>query len=313
MPDNRYRNNRRSGRFGRDDRNRGGGGDRGFRGNDRGFRGAEGMAGRRERLMHRARSGVSTAYTASAADHSIIQAINSYNEIERIRNTIYERLEEWYGAYFPNVRLDNHDTFARLVSEVSSRDADETMIKDLVGNDAHRVINAIKSSSGFPNMDQEEHKALRQLAAQMLRLSELQKGLDAFLSVQAKNVMPNIVYLIDHRIAAEMLSKAGSLDRLASMPASTIQLLGAERALFKHIKYGSRPPKYGYLFKLPELAMLNKHDKGRMARIYATKISIAARADAISKRFIADVLKQQIQKARKRNGTAGKEGQGNED
>ena len=117
----------------------------------------------------------------------------------------------------------------------------------------------------------------------------------------------------DHRIAAEMLSKAGSLDRLASMPASTIQLLGAERALFKHIKYGSRPPKYGYLFKLPELAMLNKHDKGRMARIYATKISIAARADAISKRFIADVLKQQIQKAGKRNSAAGKEGQDNKD
>ncbi len=300
MPDNRY-NNRNKG-YRRFDRN---GSNRHGRDNERSFSGRNSNADRRDRFMRKARGGVTVAYTASAADHSIIQAINSYNEIERIRNVIYERLEEWYSAYFPNVMLDNHDTFAKLVSEVDRKDIDETAIKDMLGSDAHRVINAIKSSTGFPNIDSEEHKALKELAGEMIRLSELQHGLDKFLSIRAKKVMPNVVYLVDHRIAAEMLSKAGSLERLASMPASTIQLLGAERALFKHIKYGSKPPKYGYLFKLPELAMLNKKDKGRMARVYATKISIAARADAISKRFIADVLKEQINKARKRNDNTG--------
>ncbi|MCL5427824.1 MAG: NOP58 family protein, partial [Candidatus Marsarchaeota archaeon] len=265
----------------------------------------------RERLMRRARSGVSAAYTASAADHSIIQAINSYNEIERIRNTIYERLEEWYGAYFPNVRLENHDTFARLVSNVGRKEVEDDTLKDILGNESLKVIEAIRSSRGFPDMDPAEHREMRGLAEEMLKLSELQRSLDAFLDAQTKKVMPNVVYLIDHKIAAEMLGKAGSLQRLATMPASTIQLLGAERALFKHMKYGSKPPKYGYLFKLPELAAVNKKEKGRMARIYATKISIAARADAMTKRFIADVLKQQIEKARKRNAAAGREVHGN--
>ncbi len=251
--------------------------------------------------MRRAKSDVSIAYTTSAADHSIIQAINSYNEVERIRNTLYERLEEWYGAYFPNVRLENHDTFARLVSRVSSSDVDETILNEILGGDSERVTRAIKSSTGFPNIDAEEYKALSALAEYELRLTELQKSLDTFLELQTKKVMPNIVYLIDYKIAAEMLGKAGSLMHLANMPASTIQLLGAEKALFKHIKFGSRPPKYGYLFKLPELATMSKKEKGRMARIYATKICIAARADAMSKRFIAVLLKEQIQKARKRN------------
>jgi nucleolar protein 56 len=288
LPDNR--NNKFNSRFyGRDRRD------------DRRHDFKKDIDGKRQRFMRKARSGVSTAYVASAADHSIIQAINAYNELERVRNTIYERLEEWYGAYFPNVRLENHDTFARLVSKVSSRDVDDAMLVEVLGNEAQHIADKIRSSTGFPSIDIEEYKALKELAEYELRLADVQKGLDAFIEMQTKKVMPNIVYLIDYKIAAEMLSKAGSLDRLANMPASTIQLLGAERALFKHMKYGSRPPKYGFLFKLPELAMMNKKDKGRMARIYATKICIAARADAISKRFIADALKEQIQKARKRN------------
>ncbi len=78
------------------------------------------------------------------------------------------------------------------------------------------------------------------------------------------------------------------------MPASTIQLLGAEKALFKHIKFGSKPPKYGVLFKLPEITAANKWQKGRIARAYAAKLAIALRADYFSKNFIAEDLKSQL-------------------
>ena len=73
--------------------------------------------------------------------------------------------------------------------------------------------------------------------------------------------MPNVTYLTDEKIAAELLAKAGSMERLALLPASTIQLLGAEKALFKHIKYGSKPPKYGVLFKLAEVTSAPKDQK----------------------------------------------------
>ena len=91
--------------------------------------------------------------------------------------------------------------------------------------------------------------------------------------------MPNVTYLTDDKIAAELLAKAGSLERLAMMPASTIQLLGAEKALFKHIKFGSKPPKYGIIFKLPAVTSAQREKKGMVARAYATKICIALKAD----------------------------------
>ncbi len=301
MPDNRYRE-RRPGGFNRDHRD-----NRGNRDNrNRSGVSNESRNDRRERFMRKAKGGVRTAYVASAADHSIIQAINAYVEVDKVLNVLYERLEEWYGAYFPNIRLGNHEQYARLISKVGSRDVEESVVTEIMGESGPKIFNVIKSSTGFAEIDSEEYKGLKALAEEELRLVELQKSLDTFLAAQTKKVMPNIVYLIDYKIAAEMLAKAGSLERFANMPASTIQLLGAERALFKHLKFGGRPPKYGYLFKLPELATVNKKEKGRLARIYATKISIAARADAFSKRFIADTLKVQLEKAKARKGKAGR-------
>ena len=128
----------------------------------------------------------------------------------------------------------------------------------------------------------------------MLRLED---GIDAFLKEKVPLAMPNISYLIDYKLAAELLAKAGSLQKLAVMPASTIQLLGAEKALFRHLRSGSKSPKYGALFKLKEVTVAERWNKGKIARIFATKLSIAARADAISKRFIAKELKESLDKA----------------
>ncbi len=255
---------------------------------------------RRSRFMRKARGEVMMAYKATAIDHSIIEAIKSYNELEKIRNIVYERLEEWYGAYFPNLKLNNHETYAKIITKINNKDIEMENLKGIVGEEHEKILRLIKSSEGFPEIDTEEYKAMSALAEQELAIIKLQEELGSFLEVQTKKLMPNIVYLIDYKIAAEMLSMAGSLEHLAIMPASTIQLLGAEKALFKHVKFGSRPPKYGYLFKLPEFAMLDKKEKGRMARAYATKISIAARADYYTKRFIADKLKESLNVSKKK-------------
>src|ERR1700691_2872236 len=106
-------------------------------------------------------------------------------------------------------------------------------------------------------------------------MERLQSGLDKYLEQATKAIMPNITYLIDYKIAAELLSKAGSLNRLANMPSGTVQLLGAEKALFKHIKFHSKPPKYGVLYKLPQINTAQRDQRGKMARVYATKICIA--------------------------------------
>jgi nucleolar protein 56 len=144
---------------------------------------------------------------------------------------------------------------------------------------------------------EEEFAQMKALAELELSIAAAEEKLDRYLEASTKKLMPNITYLIDYKIAAELLGKAGSLAKLSMMPSGTIQLLGAEKALFKHIKFGSKPPKYGALFKLQQVGGASKFSRGRIARLYATKIAIASRADAISKNFIADKLKEQIEKA----------------
>ena len=148
MPDNRYRE-RRPGGFNRDRRDNHGNRDN----RNRSGVSNESRNDRRERFMRKAKGGVRTAYVASAADHSIIQAINAYVEVDKVLNVLYERLEEWYGAYFPNIRLGNHEQYARLISKVGSRDIEESVVTEVMGESGPKIFNVIKSSTGFAEID----------------------------------------------------------------------------------------------------------------------------------------------------------------
>ena len=221
--------------------------DRGYRDrrNMRDSRG-ESRDDRRKRIMRRAKGDVSFAYKAAASDHSIIQAINAYNEIDKVKNTIYERLEEWYGAYFPNVRLNDHEVYrAKLISKVGSKEVEESVVAEIVGENSAHVFNAIKESRGFPEMDAEEYKALSGLAEQELTAVEMQKGLDAFLEMQTKKFIPNIVYLIDYKIAAELLSKAGLARKACHHACEHNTAAGSGEGALQAHKVRAKPPKYG--------------------------------------------------------------------
>lgn len=251
---------------------------------------------KRQRILNLAKASTSSAY--SGEEHSVIQAIASYNELEKSRNLIHEKLEEWYGIFFPELRLPNQVTYAKFIIEFGrdKKAADNGKLAELVGNAAGHILEIASTSIGREPTD-EEYAMLRELATLELSVASAEETLDKYLEVSAKKLMPNITYLIDYKVAAELLGKAGSLGKLAIMPAGTIQLLGAEKALFKHIKFGTKPPKYGSIFKLQQIGTAGRFDRGRIARAYATKIAIAARADGISKNFIADKLKEQLDKA----------------
>ncbi len=251
---------------------------------------------KRRRLIEQSKETVSEAY--SSLDHPIMQAINTYKEIEKVRGIIYERMEEWYGIYFPELKNVGQEAYARIITSMKNpEDMTGESMKEILGENGTVIYDSIRGSTTRPKLGDKEYSALKDLADSEKNLSALQKALDSYMEESVKKALPNISYLIDHKIAAELLAKAGSIDRLASFPASTIQLLGAEKALFKHLKFGSKPPKYGVLYKLPQISAASKKQKGRLARVYATKISIASRADAYTKRFIADKLKEQLDKA----------------
>jgi nucleolar protein 56 len=256
----------------------------------------------REKMLKKAKEGIRSSYENE--EFALIQAINAYLETGKSYNLAYERLSEWYGIYYPEVKVSNPKTLADLAIVLNSKgEISEEKIKELITDEqkAESIYNKASSTMGR-EMSANERKALIGFANLSNRMYDTILELEEYIKITATAIMPNTTYLTDEKIAAELLSKAGSLERLATMPAGTVQLLGAEKALFKHIKFGSKPPKYGVLFKMAEISNGARDKRGRIARVYATKISIALKADYFTKNFIAEKLKQDIEKSIKRIG-----------
>ncbi len=254
----------------------------------------------REKMLSEAREGIKSSY--SSEEYSLIQAINAYMETSKSYNLGFERLSEWYGIYFPEVRISNPKTLASLSAELGNGQKPTLEAVEKAVNDAEaarKIYDKMNGSMGR-GMNGEEAKAIARFAELNNQIALLMDELDGYIKAAAGRLLPNTTYLTDHKTAAELLSRAGSMERLATMPAGTIQLLGAEKALFKHIKFGSRPPKYGILFKLPEVGTAQREIRGKIARAYATKICIALKADYFSKNFIAEKLKSDLELGIKR-------------
>ena len=192
-------------------------------------------------------------------------------DIAEMQNLLFERIEEMYALYNPELK--------------SSR---EKYIE--------AVLKGEKGNEGI-ELDKEDLQAIKELAELYNTMEQKKKNLEEYLEYALSKQAPNITYLVGSSLAAKLISLAGSLEKLADMPASTIQLLGAEKALFNYIKNRrrGRPPKHGILFQYPEIMTAPKKLRGKIARALAAKLAIAARAD-IAKHFIADKLKQRFDK-----------------
>jgi nucleolar protein 56 len=254
----------------------------------------------REAMLKNAKEGMRSAYASE--EYALIQAINAYLEISKAYNLSFERLTEWYGLYFPELRIGNPRTLADLAlvlndTEKISKESIASILKD--DKRVEEVYGRASSTIGR-RMNDNERSAVVRFAQLSNELVSTMDTLDAYIKKVSSEIMPNTTYLTDEKIAAELLSKAGSLERLAILPASTIQLLGAEKSLFKHLKFGSKPPKYGLIFKMPEISGAPKDQRGRIARIYAAKISIALKSDYFTKHFIAEKLKADLKESLER-------------
>ena len=256
-------------------------------------------------MLENAKISVSEAY--SKMDHSLIQAFSTYTENERMINLMNEKLEEWYSMYFPELKTGSPRSYAMFVIEYGKdkKAADAKRLSEIFGEGAGNVAKSAQNSMGA-DPEEKEYALLKSIAEHEVQMIELNEKILEYIKESAERLMPNVTAIIDYKIAAELLAKAGSVEKLALMPASTIQLLGAEKALFKHLKFGSKPPKYGALFKMQDIANASREDRGRIARVYATKLAIAARADAFSKNYIADRLNEDLKRSLNRNKNQGK-------
>ncbi len=252
----------------------------------------------RRQMINAAKEGIKSSYASE--EYALIQASNAINELDRSYNLLFERLSEWFGIYFPEVRISNPSSLSKTVNRLSvsvSGNISREELAEILGEEmSDRIYEKISKSIGR-KMGEEERAVLSKYTSMNDSAENLRKSLEDYIKSATERLLPNTVYLTDNTIAAELLSKAGSLDRLVLMPAGTIQLLGAEKALFKHIKFGSKPPKYGVLFRLPAISQARPDIRGKLARAYSAKIAIALKADVLSKRFIAPELKAALDKS----------------
>jgi nucleolar protein 56 len=216
-------------------------------------------------------------------DLHIIQSINALDELDKILNTIGARLREWYGLHFPELDnlLQSLVAYAEIVSRAGLRENITAEILQTAGMQDKKVeiiLDAAKRSKGG-DMTPENLAIVKRLADQVIAQSDLRRILSDHIEVAMETVAPNVKELLTASVGARIIAKAGSLARLATLPASTIQVLGAEKALFRALKTGARPPKHGILFQHPFIHSAPKWQRGKIARAIASKVAIAARID----------------------------------
>ena len=214
-------------------------------------------------------------------DIYIINAINNIEELQRIINTLIKRLREWYSIYLPELdkQVQDNEAFVNLIIKKDKK----ALMKEL----------KVKDSMGS-ELKKQEIEPILSLANAVDSLIKEDNKLETYLETSMKAHCPNLTILAGSLVGARLLRGAGSLKKLAMMRSSTIQLLGAEKALFRHIKTGAKPPKHGYILQHQLVQRTKKADKGKAARALADKIFLAARMDYFKGEYIGDKLLKEL-------------------
>lgn len=231
------------------------------------------------RLLHEASLLVARDESRQAAgekDRFVAHAVRAVDDVNVALNTLVERVREWYGLHYPEALAGFTDPRKLIAS---------------LAKDPHReaVAGAGARDSIGVEFSPEGLGTLQGFAAGLETMYKERERLERLLEREMPSVAPALSRVAGPLVAARLVSQAGSLERLAGMPASTLQTLGAETALFAHLKEGTKPPKHGVIFQHGLVNTAPYWQRGRMARILAAGASLAARLDYFGNRDPAAV------------------------
>lgn len=235
----------------------------------------------------------------------IIQSIALLDQLDKDVNTFSMRIREWYSYHFPELVKIVPDNYlfakaAKFIKDRKSLTQDKLEeLEDIVmdSSKAQAIIDAAKMSMGM-DISIVDLMNIELFAERVVKLSEYRKKLATYLHNKMENVAPNLQSLIGDQVGARLISHAGSLTNLAKYPASTVQILGAEKALFRALKTRSNTPKYGLLYHSSFIGRAGLKNKGRISRFLANKCSIASRIDCFMEQpssVFGESLKQQVE------------------
>lgn len=219
---------------------------------------------------------------SESPDLHIIQAINSLDEIDKIANALSSRLREWYGLHFPELDniIDSINGYAQIVMAGKRESLTKQVFEDAGFPESKvEMLFLISTKSRGGDLSDVNLAIVQSIAKQILDFHDLRKKLEEHVESEMLSIAPNLSAILGTAVGARILGRAGSLKRLAMLPASTIQVLGAEKALFRSLKTGSQPPKHGLLFQHAMVHSAPRWQRGKIARAVAAKAVIAARVD----------------------------------
>ena len=225
-------------------------------------------------------------FSADKVDTMVIQAVGLLDELDKEINTYAMRVKEWYGWHFPELQaiVGDNASYAKLVLECGLRP--NFAAKDLSSILEDETVEAAVKEAAEISMGTEiadlDVINISALADQVLSMTEYRAQLFEYLKNRMNAIAPNLTILVGELVGARLISHAGSLMNLAKQPASTVQILGAEKALFRALKTKHATPKYGLIYHASLIGQATPKNKGKISRVLAAKAALAIRVDALT-------------------------------
>ncbi|KAM0868965.1 hypothetical protein ACQ4PT_040976 [Festuca glaucescens] len=224
-------------------------------------------------------------FSPEKVDTMIIQAIGLLDDLDKELNTYAMRVREWYGWHFPELTKIVADNihYAKAVKLMGNRvNAVNLDFSEILEEDVEAELKEAAVISMGTEVNDLDLSNIRELCDQVLSLSEYRAQLYDYLKSRMNTIAPNLTALVGELVGARLIAHGGSLMNLAKQPGSTIQILGAEKALFRALKTKHATPKYGLIYHASLIGQAAPKHKGKISRSLAAKTALAIRYDALA-------------------------------
>jgi len=224
-------------------------------------------------------------FSPDKVDVMIVQAIKLLDDLDKELNNYAMRVKEWYGWHFPEMdRIVNDNlAYARIILVMGMREnAPNTDLSEILPEDIEARLKTGAEVSMGTEISEIDLENIKLLAEQVIGFTEYRQQLSQYLSSRMKAIAPNLTEILGELVGARLIAHTGSLLKLAKSPASTIQILGAEKALFRALKTKHDTPKYGLIYHSSLVGQATGKNKGKIARMLSAKAALCLRVDALS-------------------------------
>lgn len=245
-------------------------------------------------------------FSADKIDTMIIQAIGLLDDLDKELNTYAMRVKEWYGWHFPELAklLNDNMSYAKVVLKMGMRSNSEaTDLSEILPEEVADTVKSVADKSMGTEIGPEDLENIQALAEQVVGFADYRQQLASYLSARMNAIAPNLTALVGDLVGARLIAHAKGLVNLSKSPASTIQILGAEKALFRALKTKHDTPKYGLIYHASLVGQATGKNKGKMARVLAAKAALGLRIDALADWAVDDDGNEPTEEAKAAVGT----------